>query len=223
MFHIKLFNSWKILQHLHNALKKNDKLKLLQLPFPDVLSIKISDNLIMTVHCKSNKTDICISKLEIFHSHWIGNGYLPVLSAEILILDFAKLINSGKYFVKIISFLNELLYWQIREVEETYLGKVFKTNEAEQVSFANDEKQHLLSRKKGDFIIRSRRNRLKNLLPYNIRVVVILKDKHSSTYISIKIKTEFQHKHDVLHYGTNMHWWLHWKGSQEYIRESNQS
>lgn len=131
MFHIKLFNSWKILQHLHNALKKNDKLKLLQLPFPDVLSIKISDNLIMTVHCKSNKTDICIFKLEIFHSHWIGNGYLPVLSAEILILDFAKLINSGKYFVKIISFLNELLYWQIQEVEETYLGKVFKTNEAE--------------------------------------------------------------------------------------------
>lgn len=57
----------------------------------------------------------------------------------------------------------------------------------------------------------------------HIIVVVILKDKHSSTYISIKIKTEFQHKHDVLHYGTNMHWWLHWKGSQEYIRESNQS
>lgn len=160
----------------------------------------------MTVHCKSNKTDICISKLETFHSHWMGNGYLPVLSAEILILDFAKLINSGKYFVKIISFVNALLYWQIREVEETYLGKFFKTNEAEQISFANDEKQHLLSRKKGGFIIRSRRNWLKNLLPYNIRVVVILKDKHSSTYISIKIKTEFQQKHDVLHYGTNMHW-----------------
>lgn len=60
---------------------------------------------------------------------------------------------------------------------------------------------------------------MKNLLPCTIRVVVTLQAKHSSTYISIKNKTEFQHKHGVLHYGKSPEQ----TGTDDYIEEAVRS
>ena len=67
----------------------------------------------------------------------------------------------------------------------------------------NEEKQHLLlvpyQGKKRDFIIKSVKKRMKNLLPTNIRTKIGFTGSKLSTCFQLKDKTKFEHNHDIVY------------------------
>ena len=70
----------------------------------------------------------------------------------------------------------------------------------------NEEKQHLLfvpyQGKKGDFVIKSIKKRMKTLLPTNIRTKMAFTASKLSTCLQVKDKAKFDYNHDTVYHGT---------------------
>ena len=56
--------------------------------------------------------------------------------------------------------------------------------------------------KKGDFVIKSMKKRMKTLLPANIRTKIAFAGSKFSTRFQVKDKTKFEHNHNIVYHGT---------------------
>ena len=69
----------------------------------------------------------------------------------------------------------------------------------------HEENQHLLlvlyQGKKGDFVVKSMKKRMKTLLPTNIRTKIVFTGSKLSTCFQVKDKTKFEHNHDIVYHG----------------------
>ena len=70
----------------------------------------------------------------------------------------------------------------------------------------NEEEQHFLlvlyQGKKGDFVIKSMKKRMKTLLPTSIRTKIAFTGSKLSACFQVKNKTKFGHNHDIVYHGT---------------------
>ena len=91
-------------------------------------------------------------------------------------------------------------------------SNVSNENEATQTSSQtivekHDDKKHLLMMpyqgEKGEQVIKSVRKTIKRVLPSNIKVQVSFTGNKLSSCFSIKDKTNFEHRYDVIYLGTD--------------------
>ena len=89
-------------------------------------------------------------------------------------------------------------------VEQKHKTSVNTFSEESQVSPVNDLKCHLsvlpYQGQKGNFVIKSMKKRLKNLLPDNGQTNAAFKGEKLSSSFNVKDKTKFPQKHDLFYH-----------------------
>ena len=110
--------------------------------------------------------------------------------------------NYPKYVIKQIL---QQSYDEHEEQELDITNTNLKLNDVVEKRNVNEQKQHLLlvpyQGKKGDFVIKSMKKRMKTLLPTNIRTKIAFTGSKLSTCFQVKDKTKFEHNHDIVYHG----------------------
>ena len=92
-------------------------------------------------------------------------------------------------------------YGEHREQKLDMANTNLKLNDVVEKRKVNEENQHLLlvpyQGKKGDFVIKSMKKRMKTLLPSNIRTKIAFTGSKLSTCFQVKDKTKFEHKSNI--------------------------
>ena len=96
-------------------------------------------------------------------------------------------------------------YDEHREQKLDMANTNLKLNDEVEKRNVIEENQHLLlvpyQGKKGDFVIKSMKKRMKTLLPTNIRTKIAFTGSKLSTCFQVKDKTKFEHNHDIIYHG----------------------
>ena len=181
--------------------KENDGV----LPLLDVLICRNDNSIETTVYRKSTNNDIYLN-WNAFAQDTGKRGTLKTLVKRAYIVcsteDFFDI--ELKYLEKVSHENNNYPKYVIKEIikqshnehkeqELDMTNTKLNLNNVVEERNVNEEKQHLLlvpyQGKKGDFVIKSMKKRMKTLLPTNY------------TCFQVKDKTKFAHNHDIVYHG----------------------
>ena len=186
------------------------------LPFLDVLICRNDKSIETTVCRKSTNNNIYLNWNAFAPDTW-KKGTLKALVERAYTVCSTKdfLDKELKYLQKVFHENNNYLNYVIKQIlQQSYdehreqkfdmANTNLKLNVLEKRNI-NEENQHLLlvpyQGKKGDFVIKFIKKRMKTLLPTNIRTKIAFTGSKLSTCFQVKDKTKFEHNHDIVYRG----------------------
>ena len=192
-----------------------------KLPFLDNLLMRNHDNITTTVYRKENDSDVYLHWDSFTPILWKRGTLKTLVERTYLICSTPSLLEKELTHVRTVfrntnGYPNRIINQVFKQVKAKQRDSVSNSNvsnenEAAQTSNQtivekHDDKKHLLmipyQGGKGEQVIKSVRKTIKRLLPSNIKVQVSFTGNKLSSCFSIKDKTKFEHRHDVIYLGT---------------------
>ena len=172
-----------------------------KLPFLDMILIKKGNKIVVIVYFKATTDDIYLNWKSFASTTWkrgIFNGtsrYRGHLICSNIALRKKEIEHLKKVFHKKFNYLKWAINQVLNEVKLKHKSSVNNVSEESHFSPVTDLKHHNLvlsyQSQKGDFIIKSMNNRLKTLLPDNVKTDIAFQGKQLSSCSNIKDKTKF--------------------------------